>query len=38
MLVNDAIAESARTGRWVDVDRATPLVSRSAFKEEVPAS
>jgi len=38
MLVNDAIAESARTGRWVDVDRAAPLVSRSAFKEEVPAS
>jgi Predicted dehydrogenases and related proteins len=25
MLVGDAIAESARSGRWVNVDRATPL-------------
>jgi predicted dehydrogenase len=33
MLVNDAVAESARTGRWVDVARAsspTPPVAASA--------
>ena len=38
MLVNDAIAESARTGRWVDVDRAPTIAARAALKEEVPAS
>ena len=38
MLVNDAIAESARTGRWVDVDRAGTAAARSSLKEEVPAS
>jgi predicted dehydrogenase len=38
MLVNDAIAESARTGGWIDVDRAPTVATRSAFKEEVPAS
>jgi predicted dehydrogenase len=38
MLVNDAIAESARTGGWVDVDRVSTVAARTAFKEEVPAS
>ena len=35
MLVNDAIAESARTGRWVDVDRGAPRASNAAINEEV---
>ena len=30
MLVNDAIAESAAAGRWVDVDRAKPAVGAAA--------
>jgi predicted dehydrogenase len=34
MLVNDAIAESARTGRWVDVDRSTSRSDRSASLQE----
>ncbi len=35
MLVNDAIAESARTGRWVDVDRRPTGAAASAPREEV---
>ena len=38
MLVNDAIAESARVGRWVDVDRSAAGRSRTAAHEEVPIS
>ena len=38
MLVNDAIAESARSGRWVDVDRSSTDPNRSTAKEEVPIS
>jgi predicted dehydrogenase len=38
MLVNDAIAESARVGRWVDVDRSAVGRSRNAADEEVPIS
>jgi predicted dehydrogenase len=38
MLVNDAIAESARTGRWVDVDRAPTVAAHASFKEGVPTS
>ena len=37
MLVNEAIAESARTGRWVDVDRAGPAGARAPIHEEVRA-
>jgi predicted dehydrogenase len=41
MLVNDAIARSARTGRWVDVDRRTSAGAApgtaTAATEEVPA-
>ena len=35
MLVNDAIAESARVGRWVDVDRSRTRAGQSAFAQEV---
>jgi predicted dehydrogenase len=38
MLVNDAIAESARLERWVDVERSAANASRHAIKEEVGAS
>ena len=38
MLVNDAIAESARIGHWVDVDRSATGRSLSAAQEEVPIS
>jgi predicted dehydrogenase len=38
MLVNDAIAESARTGRWVDVDRSGTSAHRSAPLHEVRSS
>jgi predicted dehydrogenase len=38
MLVNDAIAESARTGRWVDVDRTPMGAAAPAPKEEVRAT
>jgi predicted dehydrogenase len=38
MLVNDAIAESARTGRWVDVDRSGTSADRSAPMHEVRSS
>ncbi len=37
MLVNDAIAESARVGRWVDVDRSQTR-ARSALPQEVRTS
>jgi len=38
MLVNDAIAESARIGRWVDVDRSPTDPNRAKVHEEVPIS
>jgi predicted dehydrogenase len=38
MLVNDAIAESARIGRWVDVDRHATGPGRAAAHQEVPVS
>jgi predicted dehydrogenase len=38
MLVNDAIAESARTGRWIDVDRSGTSADRSAPMHEVRSS
>jgi predicted dehydrogenase len=38
MLVNDAIAESARIGRWVDVDRRATGPRRDPATEEVPVS
>jgi predicted dehydrogenase len=38
MLVNDAIAESARIGRWVDVDRSATRSSRATATEEAPIS
>jgi predicted dehydrogenase len=38
MLVNDAIAESARIGRWVDVDRSPTDSNRAKVHEEVPIS
>jgi predicted dehydrogenase len=38
MLVNDAVAESARIGRWVDVDRSQTRAGRSAVPEEVRTS
>jgi predicted dehydrogenase len=38
MLVNDAIAESARIGRWVDVDRSPARETATAANEEVPVS
>jgi hypothetical protein len=38
MLVNDAIAESARVGRWVDVDRSQTRAGRSALPQEVRTS
>jgi predicted dehydrogenase len=38
MLVNDAIAESARFGRWVDVDRSPTDPNRATVHEEVPIS
>ena len=38
MLVNDAIAESARLGRWVDVDRAAPDARRATTREEARVS
>jgi predicted dehydrogenase len=38
MLVNDAIAESARIGRWVDVDRGGTAPNRARVNEEVPIS
>jgi predicted dehydrogenase len=34
MLVNDAIAQSSRIGRWVDVDRRPTKPTRSAVDEE----
>jgi predicted dehydrogenase len=36
MLVNDAIAESARIGRWVDVDRHATGPRRNPAHQEVP--
>jgi predicted dehydrogenase len=38
MLVNDAIAESARIGRWVDVDRSAVARPAAPANEEVPVS
>ena len=38
MLVNDAIAESARIGRWVDVDRSSAARRGAPANEEVPIS
>jgi predicted dehydrogenase len=38
MLVNDAIAESARVGRWVDVDRGTNAAGQAMRPQEVGAS
>jgi predicted dehydrogenase len=38
MLVNDAIAESARSGRWVDVDRSATAPSHANVHEEVSIS
>jgi predicted dehydrogenase len=38
MLVNDAIADSARSGRWVDVDRGVSPERQSARLEEVRSS
>jgi predicted dehydrogenase len=38
MLVNDAIAESARVGRWVDVDRGTAHAGQAMRPQEVGAS
>jgi predicted dehydrogenase len=38
MLVNDAIAESARIGRWVDVDRSATVANHTSAHEEVPVS
>jgi predicted dehydrogenase len=38
MLVNDAIAESARIGRWVDVDRSSAGTRAAPANEEVPIS
>jgi predicted dehydrogenase len=38
MLVNDAIAESARTGRWVDVDRSETQAGRALLAQEVRSS
>jgi predicted dehydrogenase len=38
MLVNDAIAESARVGQWVDVDRRAAQKATVPTNEEVPIS
>ncbi|HEX3427530.1 MAG TPA: Gfo/Idh/MocA family oxidoreductase [Candidatus Limnocylindrales bacterium] len=38
MLVNDAIAESARTGRWVDVDRGSSRSADALTPEEARTS
>ncbi|HEY8632157.1 MAG TPA: hypothetical protein VIL50_03310, partial [Candidatus Limnocylindrales bacterium] len=38
MLVNDAIAQSARIGRWVDVDRRATQPTHAAVDEEVRSS
>jgi predicted dehydrogenase len=38
MLVNDAIAESARIGGWVDVERSAADPDRAKVHEEVPIS
>jgi len=38
MLVNDAIAESSRAGRWIDVDRSQTGARQSAVPEEVRTS
>jgi len=38
MLVNDAIADSARSGRWVDVDRGVSPDRQSARLQEVRSS
>jgi predicted dehydrogenase len=38
MLVNDAIAESARVGQWVDVDRRAAQKAAGPTSEEVPIS
>jgi predicted dehydrogenase len=38
MLVNDAVAESARVGRWVDVDRSRTRARGAALPKEVRTS
>jgi predicted dehydrogenase len=38
MLVNDAVAESARSGRWVDVDRSSADMRSAPANEEVRSS